>query len=80
VPVEPVQFVPDAKAKPIDVAVAFLRHEVGAKPALVGDLKAKAKRHGISWTSCRRAKSHLGISTVQDDDGEHYWTFGAVAP
>jgi hypothetical protein len=79
-PQVPTEFSPDAKAKPFDNAAAFLAYEIGAKPARVADLKAKAKKHGISWTSCRRAKSHIGISTVERD-GEHYWALSAaVAP
>jgi hypothetical protein len=71
-PQVPIEFKPDANLKPFDAAVALLAHEAGAKPALVSDLKAKAKKHGISWTSCRRAKKFMGINTIEMD-GEHYW-------
>jgi len=76
----PTEFTPDANASAFNTAVAFLAHEVGAKAVPVAELKAKAKRHGISWTTCRRAKSHMGISTIERD-GEHYWALSrSLAP
>jgi hypothetical protein len=75
----PTEFTPDAKAKPFDKAVAFLAHEVGAKPAPVAVLKAKAKKHGISWTSVRRAKKFLGIITMEQDDVSLWGLSGGAA-
>jgi hypothetical protein len=64
-PPKPVEFVPPAGAKPIEIARALLMFHAGIKPALVATIKAHAKKLGISLATLKRAKKVAGFSTIE---------------
>jgi hypothetical protein len=75
---EPPPFVPPAKGRPIDIAVAFLTHKLASRPAQVNILLASAAAFGISESTVRRAKKALSLKAIRRDD-EWLWGFGGAS-